>query len=129
MTPWKGLHFDATARTLNPVRCIDQIHGDAPKRHVLPTSLWKPIVARPFQTTGRTKKVESLVGRQIHNQSSVLLDNLFYSVPIDCKRLSDYAFYKHESDPPFLANCVNQEVSEKIHAFNFLGSITTHKSV
>jgi hypothetical protein len=129
MTPWKGLHLDTTARTLNPVRRIDEIYGDAPKRHVLPTSLRKPVITRSFQSTGRTKKVESLVGCQIHNQSSMLLGNLSYSVPIDSKRLSDYAFYKHESDPPFLANSVNQEISEKIHAFNFLGSITTHKFV
>ena len=49
----------------------------------------------------------------------MFFSDLVNAMPLESKGLSDYTFNEHESYPPFLSACHQQELLDLIHAFKF----------
>ena len=60
---------------------------------------------------------------------TMFFSDLFNAMPLESKGFSDYTFNEHESYPPFLSDCHQQELLDLIHAFKFLYEHSTHKFV
>jgi hypothetical protein len=94
---------------------------------MLPTPFFQRVVPRSIATTIRTNKPAPSIGEKVNHYFAMFFSNLADTMSLESQGLSDYTFNEHESYPPFLSDCHQQELLDLIHAFKFLNELSTHK--